>query len=81
MPEKITIDGLVINDGNPVNGYPGPRIFAPFNDAYTSDAYVEKYPYVITREIEIRNLTVKSGKPYIVSDNRYMFRNVAITER
>jgi hypothetical protein len=81
MPEKITVDGLVIDDVNPVAGYSGPKIFAPFNTAYTSDEYVEKYPYVITREVEIRNLTVKSGKPYIVSDNRYMFRNVVITER
>jgi hypothetical protein len=80
MPEKITIDGLVINDGNPVDGYPGPRIFCPFNE-YTSEEYVEKYPYMITREIEIRNLTVKSGKPYILSDNQYLFRNVVITEK
>ncbi|MDR2773884.1 MAG: hypothetical protein LBC19_03915 [Tannerella sp.] len=81
MPGKITIDGLVINDGNPVDGYPGPKIFAPFNNAYTSEEYVEKYPYMITGEIEIRNLTVKSGKPYILSENRYMFRNVGIREK
>ena len=81
MPRKITIDGLVINDSNPPDNYRGPKIFAPFNNAYRSEDYVEKYPYVITEEIEIRNLTIKSGKPYFISDNPFMFRNVKITER
>lgn len=81
MPRKITIDGLVINDSNPVNNYPGPKIFAPFNKEYTSKAYVEQYPYVITKEIEIKNLTIKSGKPYLISNNRFMFRNIKIIEK
>jgi hypothetical protein len=80
MPEKITIDGLVINDANPVADYPGPRIFAPFNKDYTSEDYKEKYPYATTREIGIRNLRIKSGKPLIISNNRFMFRNVRVTE-
>ena len=79
MPRKITIDGLVINDNNPPDDYPGPKIFAPFNRAFTSEAYVEQYPYVITEEVVISNLTVKSGKPLIVSNNPYMFRNVRVT--
>ena len=78
MPEKITIDGLFINDSNPPDNYQGPKIFANFNNAYTSEAFVEKYPYVITREVEIRNLTIKSGKPYVISNNQFMFRNVKI---
>ena len=81
MPRKITIDGLVIHDTDPIDNYRGPRIFANFNGAYTSEEYVEKYPYVITEEVEIQNLTIKSGKPYFVSDNPFMFRNVKITEK
>ena len=81
MPEKITIDGLVINDLNPGNNYPGPKIFAPFNNENKSEAFVEKYPYTVTKEVEIKNLTIKSGKSYIISNNQYMFRNVKITER
>ena len=81
MPRKITIDGLVIDDSNPVSGYRGPKIFAPFNSAFTGDDYVETYPYVITQEVKIRNLTAKSGKPYVLSDNPFMFRNVRITEK
>ena len=81
MPRKITIDGLVINDGNPVNDYQGPKIFSLFNKEYTSETYQEKYPYEITKEIEIKNLTIKSGKKYLVSNNLFMFRNVKIKER
>jgi hypothetical protein len=81
MPRRIMIDGLVINDSNPPDNYRGPKIFANFNSAYTSEEYKEKYPYAITEEIEIKNLTIKSGKPYIISDNPFMFRNVKITEK
>ena len=80
MPEKITIDGLVINDSNPVNDYVRPKIFAIFNKDFTSENYVEKYPYVITKEISIKNLTVKSGKKYLVSNNPFMFRNIRISD-
>jgi len=78
MPEKITIDGLFINDSNPPNNYQGPKIFANFNNAFTSEAYQEKYPYVITKEIVIKNLKIKNGKQFIVSNNQFMFRNVRI---
>ena len=81
MPRKITIDGLIINDANPVKNYRGPKIFAPFNGAYTSEEYVEKFPYMITEELEIRNLTIKSGKPYFVSNNSFLFRNVKVVEK
>ena len=81
MPEKIIIAGLVINDTNTPDDYEGPKIFAPFNPAFTSEHYIEKYPYIITNEVIIENLTIKSGKPLIVSANPYMFRNVTITQK
>ena len=81
MPRKITIDGLVIHDINPVKNYPGPKIFSAFNSAYKDETHVEKYPYVITEEVVIANLTVKSGKPYRISNNPFMFRNVKVTEK
>jgi len=81
MPRKITIDGLVISDVNHPNNYPGPKIFATFNSAYKNEEYIEKYPYQITKEVEIKNLTIKSGKPYIISSNPFMFRNVKINEK
>ena len=80
MPRKVTIEGLVIHDNNPPDNYQGPKIFAPFNRAFTSEDYVEQYPYVITEEVVISNLTIKSGKPLLVSNNAYMFRNVKVTQ-
>jgi hypothetical protein len=78
MPKKITIDGLVIDDRNSIDNYQGPKIFAPFNSAYKSETFVEKFPYILTEEVNIKNLTIKSGKPYLISSNPFMFRNVKI---
>jgi len=79
MPEKITIENLRIEDTNHPDDYKGPAIFGDFNPAMTSDSYVEKFPYVITREVILRNVTVVSGKSMRLSNNPYMFRNVKVT--
>ena len=79
MPRKITIDGLKIDDGR--NPDAGPRIFGDFNRDYTSAEYVQKYPYVITEEVEISNLKIKSGRSLSVSENPFMFRNVKIINK
>ena len=81
LPKKITIDGLVIDDANLGDKYQGPKIFADFNKKYTSEAFKENFPYVITEEVVIKNMTVKSGKPYSISNNPFMFRKVRITEK
>lgn len=78
MPRKILIDGLIIQDNNPVKGYKGPKIFGSFNHAYTSEEYKEKFPYRITEEVDIRNLSTKSGLPCFLSSNPFMFRNVQL---
>ena len=86
MPRKITIDGLIIHDTNPPSGYLGPKIFANFTPNYTernvqNGTFEWQYPFVITEEVEIRNLTVKSGLPLTISTNPWMFRNVKVTRR
>jgi len=80
LPARITIDGLVIDDSNHPFFYLGPQIFGPFVPLYL-DKYVladfftcPKRPYAVTDEIAIRNLTVKSGRPLLLSFNRFMFR-------
>jgi len=78
MPRKITIEGLVINDTNHGSSYQGPKIFANFNRAYTSEEYVQPFLYVLTEEVIIKDLTIKSGKPLSVSTNPFMFRNVKV---
>ena len=72
---------FIIDNSNLPENYKGPKIFADFNRAFTNEAYVEKYPYMITEEVNIKNMTIKSGKPYLVSNNQFMFQNVRIEER
>jgi hypothetical protein len=78
MPERITIENLQIDDSkNPVD-YKGPSIFADFNPDMTNDSYVEKYPYVITREVILSKVTITSGRTLKISDNTYIFRGVKV---
>lgn len=78
MPERITIEKLRIDDSNHPEDYQGPAIFADFNPRMTDDSYSEKYPYVRTREVTLRDVTVASGKPLRLSDNMFMFRDVKV---
>jgi hypothetical protein len=78
MPERITIENLRIDDSNHPDDYKGPAIFASFNPLMTDESYVEKFPYVITREVILRHVTVVSGKTMRLSNNPYMFRDVKV---
>jgi hypothetical protein len=78
MPDRITIENLRIDDSNHPEGYQGPAIFGNFNPKMTDDSYVEKFPYMRTREVILRNVTTTSGKDLRLSDNSYMFREVKV---
>ncbi len=79
MPKRITIDTLEINDAKHPKNYRGPAIFANFNRRFTDASYVEKYPYVKTKEVILKNVTTASGKPLRLSDNPFMFKDVTVT--
>lgn len=79
MPERITIETLRIDDSNHPANYGGPAIFANFNPRNTDDSHVEQFPYVITQEVVLRQVTTASGKPLRLSDNPFMFRKVKVT--
>ena len=79
MPERITIEGLRIDDSNHPADYQGPAIFANFNPKFTDESYKEKFPYVRTREVILRNVTIASGKPLRLSDNAFMFKDVKVS--
>ncbi|WP_167615329.1 hypothetical protein [Maribellus sediminis] len=79
MPERITIENLHIDDSNHPEDYPGPAIFADFNSKMTTDAYVQKFPYVVTKEVVLNKVSTSSGKTLRISENAYMFRNVEVT--
>jgi hypothetical protein len=78
MPERITIENLHIDDSNHPEDYKGPAIFGHFNRQMTDDSYEEAFPYVITKEVILRNVTTASGKELRLSDNPYMFRGVKV---
>ncbi len=78
MPERITIETLHIDDSNHPEDYQGPAIFANFNPQMTDDSYQEKFPYVRTREVILRNVTTASGKDLRLSDNPFMFKDVKV---
>jgi hypothetical protein len=78
MPERITLHGLRIDDSSHPDNYGGPALFSNFNRAFKDDTYVEKYPYVKTREVILKDVTTASGKPLRVSDNAFMFKDVKV---
>jgi hypothetical protein len=78
MPESITIENLHIDDSNHPEDYQGPAIFANFNPDMTDDSYVEKFPYVRTEKVILKNVTTASGQGLRLSDNLYMFKNVHV---
>ncbi len=79
MPRKIVFDGLRIEDSRHPKTYGGPWIFAMFNGKNTKPGYKGKYPYHVTEEVVLRNVTTASGKDLSVSPNPYMFRDVKVT--
>ncbi|WP_379843440.1 hypothetical protein [Larkinella bovis] len=79
MPERITIENLRIDDARHPETYQGPAIFTNFNPEMRDSSYQEKFPYVITKEVILRNVTTASGKALRVSDNPFMFRAVKVT--
>jgi hypothetical protein len=78
MPERITIENLQVDDSKRAAEYKGPTIFTDFNPNMTNDSYVEKFPYIRTREVILKNITIASGKKLRLSDNPFMFKNVKV---
>jgi len=80
MPKRITIENLKINDNNTSSSYKGPAVFSNINPKKKDETYVEKFPYIITEELILKNITVASGKPLRISDNQFMFKDVKVTQ-
>lgn len=80
MPERITIENLQIDDSSHPEKYRGPAIFANFNKEMSDETYLEKFPFVKTKEVILTNVSTASGLPLRISDNAYMFKDVAIVK-
>jgi len=57
------------DDSSHPENYDGPFVFGMFNSKNTSSDYVEKLPYHVTEEVELRNVTTKSGTTAQGDDN------------
>ena len=78
MPERITIENLHIDDSNHPSDYQGPAIFANFNPQMTDESFQEKFSYVRTKNVILRNVTTASGRALRLSDNLIMFKDVKV---
>jgi hypothetical protein len=78
MPERITIENLYIDDSRHPANYQGPAVFANFNPDWNTDSFREKFPYVKTEKVILKNITTASGKTLRVSDNTFMFKDVKL---
>jgi len=78
LPEQIIIENLHIEDSKPGKEYQGPAVIKDFNKEMTNDAYQEEFPYVRTSNVYLKNVTTASGKGLIISNNKFMFKEVAL---
>lgn len=81
MPERITIENLQIKDSNHPENYQGPAIFSNFNPEMTDASYQEKFPFVRTKEVMLKNVSTASGKTLRVSDNPFLFKDVKVDNK
>jgi len=81
MPQRILIENVQIDDSNHPANYQGAAIFSNFNPQMTNDSFKEKFPYIKTKEVIVKNVTTASGKALRISDNTFMFKNVKVEVR
>lgn len=80
MPERVAIDKLRIDDSELPDSGPGPAIFADFSPRFKDASFKQAYPYGITREVVLKDVTTASGKRLRVSDNPFMFKDVVVRD-
>ena len=76
MPERLTIENFQIKDAKIGGDFKGTTIFSDFNPKRTDESFIEKFPYVLIKEILLKNISIESNKPLRISDNQFMFRDV-----
>ena len=81
MPQHITIDGLHIQDQKHSGGYKGIYLLGNITSSNTSEKFKYKYPYYVTQTITISNFTSDTGYSWQLSPNKYMYRDVIVTEK
>jgi hypothetical protein len=79
MPREVIIDGLVIEERQPPKGYPGPYLFTD-PDGKDAGAAARAFPYRLTEQVTIRNLTRTSGRKLQISPDLGFNSRVRVVE-
>lgn len=79
MPEKITIDGLFVDDSNHPEDYEG-MYFLSNPDGRGALPAKRPYPYRHTRKIVVKDLTIASGLPPKVCSNDKVSESVTVEQ-
>lgn len=79
MPREVTIDGLVIDDRNHPKGYQGPYLFTD-PDGSKPSATARAFPYRLTEQVTIRNVTTTSGLKLRTSPDTEFATRVRVVE-
>ena len=76
----VTVDGLIIDDSKAEEGG-GICFFGNPNPDRTDEAAERAmpYPYAVTENLRVRNLTTVSGREVALSKNPFMFRNLRVS--
>jgi len=81
MPERIAIENLKIDDSKVSSMYENVAIFADFNPKMKDESYLEKFPYIKTKEVTVENISIFSAKKIIISENAFMFKDVVVNSK
>jgi hypothetical protein len=79
MPREVTIDGLVIDDTHQPKDYQGPYLFTD-PDGKEAGAAARPFPYRLTEQVTIRNLTTASGRKLRTSPDAGFNTRVRVIE-
>jgi hypothetical protein len=80
MPEKVMIDGLIIDDRNHPKDYQGPYLFTDPDGAKPKAGAAAAFPYRLAGQVTIRNLTISSGRKLQTSPDPYFAKRVRVIE-
>ena len=79
MPAKVIIDGLVIDDSRHPQDYQGLYLFTD-PDGVTAGTAARPFPYRLTEQVTIRNLTTASGRKLRTSPDAEFNQRVRVIE-
>ncbi len=86
MPREITVDGLMIEDGNTPEGYDGIYIFSDPDNLHPGVDSLERlkarpFPYALCRSVTLRGVTTASGKKLKLSANAAIAEGTVVVEK